>query len=146
MQYCSHQYWMGSINLLSFIALSLLSINIKKRKNLSWKRRDSKPGHRGAKLERYRCAMATPLPLIYFYLMVTTAVVHFEASETDKRTMPRLPLIQFDELHFSSLTQFAFVAIGAHKSRGQFYSLSFKLYLSLGKSSVKTSKQFRRGF
>ena len=27
LQYCSHQYWMGSINLLSFIALSLLSIN-----------------------------------------------------------------------------------------------------------------------
>jgi len=27
LQYCSHQYWMGLINLLSFFSLSLLSIN-----------------------------------------------------------------------------------------------------------------------
>ena len=28
----------------------------------SWKRRDSNPGRRGAELERYSCAMATPPP------------------------------------------------------------------------------------
>ena len=31
----------------------------------SWQRRDSNPGRRVAELERYRCAMATPRPIVY---------------------------------------------------------------------------------
>ena len=73
LQYCSHQYWMGSINLLSFSCTSLLSINLVatsiiilgKYHEFFWNRpgRESNPGRRGKKRERYLCAMPTSLGL-----------------------------------------------------------------------------------
>ena len=51
LQYYSHQYWMGSINLISFYCtVLLLSFNsATSRREKSWKRRDSNPGPPGEK-------------------------------------------------------------------------------------------------
>ena len=63
LQYCSHQNWMGLINLLSFIAQSLLSINsATSRREKSWKRRDSNLGPWGEKQVCYPQCYATPRP------------------------------------------------------------------------------------
>ena len=61
LQYCSHQYWMGSIDLLSFIALFVCcQLTRQRQKEKSWKRRDSNLGCPGVERELDLCAMAAP--------------------------------------------------------------------------------------
>ena len=77
LQYCSHQYWMGSFNLLSILALSTLILNSAiaadksrgniKKENFSWERLDQKSnlGPLGDRRERYQLCYAPPPKPIY---------------------------------------------------------------------------------
>ena len=61
LQYCSHQYWMGSTNLLIFIALSFCcQLARQHQEEKCWECRDLNPGRLGVERERDLCAMAAP--------------------------------------------------------------------------------------